>query len=104
MRVGSLRHLDPRVAVAPAARGRRRNGGSGRGGGGGGGGRVALLLLLVVVHELRSGRGEPLAERGLLLEHSLNVGVTRRLLQLLAVHPVPECIHHTNLEGVQRES
>ena len=96
VRVRGLRYFDPRVAVAPAP-------------------SLLLLLLLhmlllrllllllllevlLVVHELRSRRGEPLAERDLLLEHPLYVWVTRRLLQLLAVHPVPECIHHPDLK------
>ena len=105
MRVGGLRHLDPRVAVTPA----RWSGGGGRDRGPWGCDGVALLLLLllllkVVVQELRSRRGEPLAERGLLLQHPLDVGVTRRLLQLLAVHPVPERIHHPDLEGQQSEN
>ena len=107
MRVGGLRHLDPRVAVTPA---RRSGGGGGRDRGPWGRDGVALLLLMlllllkVVVQELRSRRGEPLAERGLLLQHPLDVGVTRRLLQLLAVHPVPERIHHPDLEGQQSEN
>ena len=104
MRVGGLRHLDPRVAVTPA----RRSGGGGRDRGPWGCDGVALLLMLmllkVVVQELRSRRGEPLAERGLLLQHPLDVGVTRRLLQLLAVHPEPERIHHPDLKGHQSEN
>ena len=104
MRVGGLRHLDPRVAVTTA----RRSGGGGGDGGPWGCDGVALLLLMlllkVVVQELRSRRGEPLAERGLLLQHPLDVGVTRRLLQLLAVHPVPERIHHPDLKGHQSEN
>ena len=102
VRVGGLRHLDPRVAVTPA---RWSGGGRDRGPWGCDGVALLLLLLLkVVVQELRSRRGEPLAERGLLLQHPLDVGVTRRLLQLLAVHPVPERIHHPDLKGHQSEN
>ena len=101
--VGGLRHLDSRIAVTPA----RWSSGGGCDRGPWGCDGVALLLLLllkVVVQELRSRRGEPLAERGLLLQHPLYVGVTRRLLQLLAVHPVPERIHHPDLEGQQSKN
>lgn len=53
---------------------------------------------------LTRGHRKPLAaERGLLLEHPLNVRVTRRLLKLLAVHSVPERIHHSNLQAQKQK-
>lgn len=54
VRVGALRDLDP------GGRGRRHG--------------VGLGV------QLGAGGGEPLLQRGLLLQHALDVGVTRRLL------------------------
>ncbi len=86
---GGLRHLDAGVAAAAAGGcpGRRaaRDSAGPRGHRG-------------LVHELRAGGGEPLAERGLLLKHALDVRVACGLLQLLAVHPVAEGVHHADLE------
>jgi len=44
--------------------------------------------------------GESLAQRNLFLQDPLDVGVRRRLLELLTVHSVPERIHHPNRRRV----